>query len=164
MMTQTQECNAVAPAPRAGKYLTFHLGKEQFGIQVIHIREIIGIQDITAGPGPLKGGIKLRGKNIPVVDLRLKFNFREASCPDTTCIVVVQAEQDGGSAMIGLIVDSVSEVRSLDRADLEDVDCSSYAVPNSLFNSATSSVSPITFRLSARALSSFDPASSPATT
>ena len=77
---------------RAGKYLTFHLGKEEFGIQVKHVREIMGVQDITAVPGTpphLKGVINLRGKIIPVVDLRLKFNFPAIPFTETTCIVVV---------------------------------------------------------------------------
>jgi len=109
--------------PRAGKYLTFSLGREEFGIQVRHVREIMGIQDITAVPGTpphLKGVLNLRGKIIPVVDLRLKFAFPDAPFTQTTCIVVVQVMQDGEPAMIGLIVDGVSEVLSLAAADIED--------------------------------------------
>jgi len=109
--------------PRAGKYLTFSLGKEEFGIQVLHVREIMGIQDITAVPGTpahLKGVINLRGKIIPVVDLRLKFSFPDTPFTQTTCIVVVQVSQDGESALIGLIVDGVSEVLNLSAADIED--------------------------------------------
>ncbi len=134
MMTQTQTRTAGKPpatvlAPtvkqdaRAGKYLTFHLGKEEFGIQVVHVREIIGVQDITAVPGTpghLKGVINLRGKIIPVVDLRLKFNFPLATFTETTCIIVVQVNQDGDAAMIGLIVDGVSEVLNLNGADIDD--------------------------------------------
>ncbi len=108
---------------RAGKYLTFHLGKEEFGIQVMHVREIMGVQDITAVPGTpahLKGVINLRGKIIPVVDLRLKFNFPELAFTETTCIVVVQVAQEGDQAMIGLIVDGVSEVLNLAAGDIED--------------------------------------------
>lgn len=109
--------------PRAGKYLTFHLGREEFGIQVMHVREIIGIQDITAVPGTpahLRGVINLRGKIIPIVDLRAKFSFPEAAFTETTCIVVVQVIQDGDAAMIGLIVDGVSEVLNLSAGDIED--------------------------------------------
>jgi purine-binding chemotaxis protein CheW len=108
---------------RAGKYLTFHLGKEEFGIQVKHVREIMGVQDITAVPGTpphLKGVINLRGKIIPVVDLRLKFNFPAIPFTETTCIVVVQVAQEGDQAMIGLIVDGVSEVLTLAAGDVED--------------------------------------------
>jgi purine-binding chemotaxis protein CheW len=109
--------------PRAGKYLTFALGNEEFGIQVLHVKEIMGIQDITAVPGTpphLKGVINLRGKIIPVVDLRLKFSFPDIPFTQTTCIVVVQVAQDGESALIGLIVDGVSEVLNLSGADIED--------------------------------------------
>src|ERR1700742_2185810 len=109
MTLQTHENITLAPPPvagtRAGKYLTFRLGKEEFGIQVLHVREIMGVQDITAVPGTpthLKGVINLRGKIIPVVDLRLKLNFPDATFTETTCIVVVQVTQEGDAAMIGL--------------------------------------------------------------
>jgi len=113
---------------RSGKYLTFRLGKEEFGIQVRHVKEIMGVQDITAVPGTpphLKGVINLRGKIIPVVDLRLKFSFAEAPFTQTTCIIVVQVSQESEQAkseqtMIGLIVDSVCEVTTLNGGDIED--------------------------------------------
>lgn len=127
MTVQTQERPEVAVQPitgtRAGKYLTFKLGKEEFGIQVLHVREIMGVQDITAVPGTpahLKGVINLRGKIIPVVDLRLKFAFPEATFTQTTCIIVVQVMQESEPAMIGLIVDGVSEVLTLNEGDIED--------------------------------------------
>src|SRR3954466_12616587 len=99
--------------PRAGKYLTFRLGREEFGIQVRHVREIMGVQDITPVPGTathLKGVINLRGKIVPVVDLRVRFAFPDAPFTPTTCIVVVKVEQEGEFALIGLIVDTVCEV------------------------------------------------------
>lgn len=108
---------------RAGKYLTFRLGKEEFGIQVLRVREIMGVQDITSVPGTpahLKGVINLRGKIIPVVDLRLKFAFPDVPFTETTCIVVVQVIQEGDQALIGLIVDSVCEVLNLSSADIAD--------------------------------------------
>jgi purine-binding chemotaxis protein CheW len=131
MTAQTHERSSAAaqPAvdqktdPRAGKYLTFSLGKEEFGIQVLRVKEIMGIQDITAVPGTpahLKGVLNLRGKIIPVVDLRLKFAFPDAPFTQTTCIVVVQVVQEGEPAMIGLIVDGVSEVLNLASAEIED--------------------------------------------
>lgn len=110
-------------ANRAGKYLTFKLGKEEFGVHVLHVREIMGVQDITAVPGTpahLKGVINLRGKIIPVVDLRLKFVFPEAPYTQTTCIIVVQVTQEGEPAMIGVIVDGVSEVLTLNDGDIEN--------------------------------------------
>lgn len=116
---------AIRPATRdrAGKYLTFKLGKEEFGIQVLCVKEIMGVQDITAVPGTpahLKGVLNLRGKIIPVVDLRLKFAFPDAPFTQTTCIIVVQIQQDGDQAMIGLIVDGVSEVLNLAASDISD--------------------------------------------
>jgi len=112
-----------ATDPRAGKYLTFQLGREEFGIPVLKVKEIMGVQDITAVPGTpshLKGVLNLRGKIIPVVDLRLKFSFPDAPFTEKTCIIVVQVCQDGEQAMIGLIVDGVSEVLLLAAADIED--------------------------------------------
>lgn len=109
--------------PRAGKYLTFKLGKEEFGIQVLRVKEIMGVQDITAVPGTpshLKGVINLRGKIIPVVDLRLKFAFPDAPFTQTTCIIVVEVTQEGDSAMLGVIVDGVCEVLNLVGADIDD--------------------------------------------
>jgi purine-binding chemotaxis protein CheW len=128
MTVQTQERTVgVAELPvaagRAGKYLTFKLGKEEFGIGVMNVREIIGLQDVTevpGTPGHLKGVINLRGKIIPVVDLRLKFALAEAPFTQSTCIIVVQVLQEGETAMIGIIVDGVSEVLNLGLSDIED--------------------------------------------
>jgi purine-binding chemotaxis protein CheW len=116
------------PAPlatdaRAGKYLTFRLGKEEFGIRVLCVREIMAVQDITAVPGTpphLKGVINLRGKIIPVVDLRLKLAFPDAPFTQTTCIIVVQVIQEGEQVQIGIVVDGVSEVLNLATAEIED--------------------------------------------
>ena len=108
--------------PRAGKYLTFRLGREEFGIPVLFVREIMGVQDITGVPGMpahLKGVINLRGKIIPVVELRVKFAFPEAPFTQTTCIVVVQVMQEGQNALIGLIVEGVCEVLTFGTADIE---------------------------------------------
>jgi len=108
---------------RAGKYLTFKLGKEEFGIQVLSVREIMGVQDITVVPGMpphLKGVINLRGKIIPVVDLRLKFGLSSHPFTPATCIIVVQVMQEGEAAMIGVIVDCVAEVLNLPESDIED--------------------------------------------
>ena len=128
MKAQTLErAPAAAPPcavdPRAGKYLTFKLGKEEFGIQVLRVREIMGMQDITAVPGTpvhLKGVINLRGKIIPVVDLRLKFAFPDAPFTQNTCIIVVQTHEGGETALIGVIVDGVCEVLNLAAGDIED--------------------------------------------
>jgi len=108
---------------RSGKYLTFHLGNEEFAIQVLRVREIMGIQEVTAvpqTPSYVKGVINLRGKVIPVVDLRLKFGLAELEYTPRTCIIVVQIESDAGKLMIGVIVDAVSEVLTLQSGDIED--------------------------------------------
>ena len=108
---------------RAGKYLTFLLGPEEFAIQVLKVREIIGIQDITAVPQTpkyVKGVINLRGKVVPVVDLRLKFNLPRIDYTRRTCIIVVQVQGDGVAIQTGIIVDEVSEVLNVVAAEIED--------------------------------------------
>jgi len=108
---------------RAGKYLTFQLGREEFGIRVLAVREIMGIQDITAvpqTPAYVKGVINLRGKVIPVVDLRLKFGLPQAEYTQRTCIIVVQVNGESGPMLMGVVVDGVSEVLNLAAADIED--------------------------------------------
>ena len=108
---------------RAGKYLSFGLGSEEFAIQVLRVREIMGIQEITAAPetpGYVKGVLHLRGKVVPVVDLRLKFELREHEYTERTCIIVVQIESREGKLLMGIIVDGVSEVLTLCANDIED--------------------------------------------
>lgn len=108
---------------RAGKYLTFELGREEFGIQVLKVREIMGILDITAvpqTPAYVKGVINLRGKVIPVVDLRLKFGLQEIEYTQRTCIIVVQVAAEAGGMLMGIIVDGVSEVLNVTAGDIED--------------------------------------------
>ncbi len=108
---------------RAGKYLTFHLGTEEFGIQVLKIREIMGIQQITGVPQTpawMKGVINLRGKVIPVIDLRLKFGMPTVAYNQRTCIVVAQVETDSEQMLMGLVVDEVSEVVNIAASEIED--------------------------------------------
>jgi len=108
---------------RGGKYLVFHLGREEFGIRVLKVREIMGIQDITAvphTPAHIKGVINLRGKVIPVVDLRLKFGMPSEEYTPRTCIIVVQVRAEAGSMLMGIVVDGVAEVLNLAVADIED--------------------------------------------
>jgi purine-binding chemotaxis protein CheW len=127
MQTDVEEKTAAGAAAktteRAGKYLTFHLGQEEFAIQVLKVREIKGMQEITAIPHtPLfvKGVINLRGKVIHVVDLRLKFGLPEAEHTQLTCIIVVQIRGEVEPLLMGILVDAVSEVVSLTKADIED--------------------------------------------
>ena len=125
IMSQATTPGAVAVgAAAAGKYLTFALGNESYGIQVLKIREIIRFLDITAVPrmpSYVKGVINLRGKVIPVLDLRLRFDMAEAETTERTCIVVVQVNSSAGAKMLaGLIVDAVEEVLTIPATDIED--------------------------------------------
>ena len=108
----------------AGKYLTFLLGEETYGISVLKIREIIRLTDITAVPqmpGYIKGVINLRGKIIPVVDLRLKFGLSAGDTTERTCIVVVQVTRpDHTRLSMGIMVDDVEEVTNIAAADIEE--------------------------------------------
>ena len=102
-----------------GKFLTFVLGEEIYGIEILKASEIIGLMDITTVPQTpdyMKGVINLRGKVIPVIDLRKKFSMQEGVHTQETCVIVV--EVNGTS--IGVIVDSVSEVSDITGAEIED--------------------------------------------
>jgi purine-binding chemotaxis protein CheW len=106
-------------ASKAGKYLTFVLAGEEYGLEILKVREIIGLMSITAVPRTpefVKGVINLRGKVIPVIDLRLKFAMDEAEHTEETCIIVVQVD----SIEVGVLVDKVSEVLDIDGGDIED--------------------------------------------
>jgi purine-binding chemotaxis protein CheW len=122
----TQVSQQIVPldiGKRAGKYLIFHLGLEEFGTEVLKVREIMGLQDITSIPQvPLyvKGVINLRGKVIPVIDLRLKFGLEPQEYTPRTCIVVMRTRQADEDLMIGLVVDGVVEVLNLMASDIED--------------------------------------------
>ncbi len=101
------------------KFLTFVLGNEEYGIEILKVREIIGIMEITPVPQTpdyMKGVINLRGKVIPIIDLRLKFLMPEVEHTKETCIIVVGA----GTEQVGIIVDSVSEVTDIKREDIEE--------------------------------------------
>ncbi len=106
----------------AGKYLTFRLGEEDYGLEILKVQEIIGMQEITSIPRTpefLKGVINLRGKVIPVVDLRLKFGMAEAEVSRKTCIIVVQVGQESGNVIMGIVVDEVSEVLEISGGEIE---------------------------------------------
>ncbi|MGQ3685438.1 MAG: chemotaxis protein CheW [Candidatus Loosdrechtia sp.] len=107
-----------------GKYLTFVSGKEEYGIEILKVREIIGLLDITKVPQTpdyMKGVINLRGKVIPVIDLRLKFSMPEGEQTQETCIIVVEVgAQSNTPQLIGIIVDSVSEVSDIGSGAIEE--------------------------------------------
>jgi purine-binding chemotaxis protein CheW len=123
VVTTDHESRPAVNSNRAGKYLIFQLGREEFGARVLTIREIMGIQDITAVPHTppyVKGVINLRGKVIPVIDLRLKFGLPEAEYTTRTCTIVVQVQLGEAAVLMGLIVDGVAEVLNLSPGDIED--------------------------------------------
>jgi purine-binding chemotaxis protein CheW len=110
-------------AEREGKYLTFSLAGEEYGIVILKVREIIGLTAITSmpkTPGYIKGVINLRGKVIPIADLRLKFGMEAKEYTDRTCIIVVEILSAGAKISMGVIVDSVSEVLNIREAEIED--------------------------------------------
>jgi len=125
--------NAIASAPvnetavaasLPGKYLTFTLQGESYGIEVLKVREIIrhlAITTVPQMPGYIRGVINLRGKIIPVMDLRVRFGFPNATDTEQTCIVVVQVTlPDGKATPMGLVVDGVEEVLNFYAADIEE--------------------------------------------
>lgn len=108
---------------KTGKYLTFSLEKEEYGIGILKVKEIIGMMPITSvprTPGFVKGVINLRGKVIPIVDLRLKFDMGEIPYTDRTCIIVVEIDGSDATVLIGIVVDSVSEVLNIREDEIED--------------------------------------------
>jgi purine-binding chemotaxis protein CheW len=107
----------------ARKYLTFVLGSTEYGIPVQKVREIIKAMEITSVPQVacyVKGVINLRGKVIPVADLRIKFGLGEAEYTDRTCIIVVETSLRGSVALVGVVVDSVSDVVSIAAEEIEE--------------------------------------------
>jgi purine-binding chemotaxis protein CheW len=114
----------MSPANREGKYLTFELDAEEYGLEILKVKEIIGIMNITSvpqTPGYIKGVINLRGKVIPVIDLRLKFIMEPLEYSERTCIIIVDiAGTSGKKVMVGIVVDSVSEVLNIKGDEIED--------------------------------------------
>ena len=113
--TQSTQTNCLA---KEGKYLTFALGKEDYGLEILKVREIIGMMNITAVPqvpGYVKGVINLRGKVIPVIDLRLKFGMKEIDTTVETCVIVINLNE----VLIGIIIDKVKEVLDIKQGNIE---------------------------------------------
>jgi purine-binding chemotaxis protein CheW len=111
-----------ATSDLVGKYLTFALGEEEYGVPVLKVREIIKMMDITSVPQVprhVKGVINLRGKVIPVVDLRLKFEFADSGYTERTCIIVVEVALSASKVMMGIVVDAVSEVLTISADEIE---------------------------------------------
>ena len=111
-----------AMVAKEGKYLTFTLAEEEYGIGILKIKEIIGMLPITSVPQTpdfVKGVINLRGKVIPVMDLRLRFGMSSIDYSERTCIIVVEIDGNSGTILIGIVVDAVSEVLNIKGDDIE---------------------------------------------
>lgn len=119
MTVQTSEAKEAAETDgQEGKFLTFFIGEECYGLEIRHVTEIIGMQKVTSVPDVpayLKGVINLRGKVIPVMDVRLRFGLPARAYDDRTCIVVIHVE----AHTVGLVVDTVSEVLDIGFAQIE---------------------------------------------
>jgi purine-binding chemotaxis protein CheW len=120
-IARTQQLNK-AIMEKEGKYLTFALANEEYGLEILKVREIIGYMEITAVPQTpvyVKGVINLRGQVIPVIDLRAKFGMETTEITEETCIIVVEAGQGDRSFSTGIVVDHVEEVLDIAGEDIE---------------------------------------------
>jgi len=123
MSDTTKETVVSVGARLAGKYLTFRLADEEYGLEILKVQEIIQMQTITRvprTPAYVRGVINLRGKVIPVVDLRLKFGLEGVDDTDRTCIIVVQIRQGDNVVIMGIIIDEVREVLDIAGDNIED--------------------------------------------
>ena len=103
-----------------GKFLTFFLGEEEYAIEILKVQEIIGLMKITPVPKMpdyIRGVLNLRGKIVPVMNLRTRFGLQEIEDTDETCIIVIQHEE----YLMGVLVDKVSEVVDIATSDIEEV-------------------------------------------
>ena len=120
-MTQTEQSEKIM-LDKEGKYLTFALGPEEYGLEILKVREIIGYMDITSvpqTPAHVKGVINLRGQVIPVIDLRAKFGMETTEVTDQTCIIVVETSRGNSTFSTGIVVDHVQEVLDIAGQNIE---------------------------------------------
>ncbi len=114
--------SAVARIAQAGKYLSFRLGGEEYGLEILKVQEINGMMGITRVPRTpefVRGVINLRGRVIPIVSLRSKFRMPQIEDTEKTCIIVVQVRHDDSEITMGIIVDEVSEVLNISEGQIE---------------------------------------------
>ncbi|MBF0299146.1 MAG: purine-binding chemotaxis protein CheW [Oligoflexia bacterium] len=107
---------------QAGKYLTFRLAEEEYGLEILKVQEIIGLMAVTRVPKMpkyVRGIINLRGKLIPVIDMREKFLLPDVEDTEKTCVIVVQTQTKEEKLIMGIIVDTVSEVLNIGQNELE---------------------------------------------
>jgi purine-binding chemotaxis protein CheW len=118
-LAEQERTGKAGQSVKLNKYLTFTLGNEEYGLEILRVREIIGLMEITRVPRMpdfVRGVINLRGKVIPVVDLRLKFGMEGIEDTKETCIIVV----DLNDFLMGIVVDMVSEVLNISEQEIED--------------------------------------------
>lgn len=116
------EQGARTTAGLGGKYLTFGLGSEVYGIEILKVQEIIGIMKVNhvpKMPDYVRGVINLRGTVIPVLDLRQKFGMETREDTERTCIIVIQVHLEHAAVTIGIVVDEVSEVVAIEESQME---------------------------------------------
>ncbi|HSW01184.1 MAG TPA: chemotaxis protein CheW [Sedimentisphaerales bacterium] len=122
-MTESKHNRAADSPKNDNKYLTFALGAEEYGVEILKVREIIGYMDITAVPQTphyVKGVVNLRGQVIPVVDLRVKFGMETTEVTDETCIIVVETAHETRKLSTGIVVDRVREVLDIRAEAIEE--------------------------------------------
>ncbi|ACV68223.1 chemotaxis protein CheW [Desulfohalobium retbaense] len=121
-MQKSVNTDKTAATGCAGKYLTFFLADEVYGVPILKVQEIIGLKELTKVPKVpqyIKGVLNLRGKVIPVVDLRLKFDIEEKEDTRSTSIIIFQVQKNGSDVIAGVKVDSVNEVVDIKESDIE---------------------------------------------
>ncbi|HON89928.1 MAG TPA: chemotaxis protein CheW [Sedimentisphaerales bacterium] len=122
-MNELKRDRATDSPKNDNKYLTFALGAEEYGVEILKVREIIGYIDVTAvpqTPSHVKGVINLRGQVIPVIDLRAKFGMATTDVTDETCIIVVEITQNSRKFNTGIVVDRVREVLDIAGGNIEE--------------------------------------------
>ena len=122
---------------KEGKYLTFKLGREEYGLELVRVREIIALMDITPvplAPDYVRGVMNLRGRVIPVVDLRRKFGMQPTQDHDRKCIIVCDVQRNDQPIQMSILVDAVSEVLHIRAADIEDAPTFSAGVETSFIH------------------------------
>lgn len=115
-----ESVGTVKGAVEGGKFLSFFLGNEEYAIEILKVQEIIGLMPITPVPkmpGYIRGVLNLRGKIVPIMDLRIRFNFSAVEDTEETCIIVVQDK----NYQMGVVVDKVSEVADIESSQIEEV-------------------------------------------
>ncbi len=122
MMSNTEGVNASAAAVNnaAGEYLTFVLGEEEYGLEILKVQEIRGYDTVTQianTPDFIKGVINLRGKIVPIVDLRIKFNLGRVEYDEFTVVIILNL----GGRVVGIVVDGVSDVMALQEQQIREV-------------------------------------------